>query len=399
MATKVPLLLTGATGDNITRGTVLTRFLRRPDISSFDIRLLVRSHEKAKSIQDLNLGVTVFIGSHTDAGLMEELTSQVDVVIATSGTGELQGSSQSAILIVLVLGVYVDFVGGKHANSELFDDGNPEQIETISPTAPHRPVDLAIVAGDAEGYVRSYIILPSTVWGISTGLLFDAKISNPHSVQIPYSARAALARGRGGMLTEGKNVWPIVEIHELGELYSLLYDAIQNKHPKAGHGREGYYNAGYEEYSMNQLATSLSQGLVALNRGTNAEPSSFTQEELDKFFGKQPRLKVPADSNGLPLLHLPFSFPSDSTQLTAWSTVNLHLPTFFPHFTNTNLIEHTSDSTEDDFLHAQVLSPAGQYSHVCYIKIYSTCRLRRVWFGDGGPGQKLPWEFELYARE
>ncbi|GAW08936.1 transcription factor iib [Lentinula edodes] len=37
-------------------------------------------------------------------------------------------------------------------------------------------------------------------------------------------------------------------------------------------------------------------------------------------FQKQPRLKVPADSNGLPLLHLPFSFPSDSTQLTAWST-------------------------------------------------------------------------------
>lgn len=71
----------------------------------------------------------------------------------------------------------------------------------------------------------------------------------------------------------------------MGDLYSLLYDAIQNKHPKAGHGREGYYNAGYEEYSMHQLATSLSQGLVALNRGTNTEPSSFTQEELDKFFG------------------------------------------------------------------------------------------------------------------
>ncbi|KAJ3853083.1 hypothetical protein EV368DRAFT_73671 [Lentinula lateritia] len=115
-------------------------------------------------------------------------------------------------------------------------------------------------------------------------------------------------------------------------------------------------------------------------------------------FQKRPRLKVPADSNGLPLLHLPFSFPSDSTQLTAWSTVNLHLPTFFPHFTNMNLIEHASDSTED-FLHAQALFPAGQYSHVCYIRIYSTCRLRRVWFSDGGPGQKLPWEFELYARE
>lgn len=51
----------------------------------------------------------------------------------------------------------MDFVGGKHANSELFDDANPEQIETISPTAPHRSVDLAIVAGDAERWSQSLL--------------------------------------------------------------------------------------------------------------------------------------------------------------------------------------------------------------------------------------------------
>ncbi|KAJ4490122.1 NAD-binding protein [Lentinula aciculospora] len=299
MSTKVPLLLTGATG--YIGGTVLTRFLRRPDASSFDIRLLVRSNEKAKNIRDLNLGVTVFIGSHTDAGLMEELTSQVDIVIATADCDSIDAAQSTLrglkkrfemtgkppiFIHTASTGVYADFVGGKHANSEVFDDSKPEQIETLPPTAPHRPVDLAIISGDAQGYLRSYIILPSTVWGTATGPLFDAKISNPHSVQIPYSARAALARGQGGMLTEGKNEWPIVEIHELGDLYSLLYDAIQSEHPMAGHGREGYYNAGHEDYSMRQLAKSISQALVELNRGTNLEPSPFTQEELDKFFGQ-----------------------------------------------------------------------------------------------------------------
>ncbi|KAJ4490123.1 hypothetical protein J3R30DRAFT_3419259 [Lentinula aciculospora] len=116
-------------------------------------------------------------------------------------------------------------------------------------------------------------------------------------------------------------------------------------------------------------------------------------------FQKRPRLKIPANSNRLPLLHLPLSFPTNSTQLTAWSTISLHLPTFLPHFTNTNLTEHESEPIDENLSHAQVLSPAGQYSHISYVKIYSTCRLRRIWFSDGGPSQKLPWEFELYARE
>ncbi|KAJ3736612.1 hypothetical protein DFJ43DRAFT_989107 [Lentinula guzmanii] len=114
-------------------------------------------------------------------------------------------------------------------------------------------------------------------------------------------------------------------------------------------------------------------------------------------FQKQPRLKVPAKSDDLPLLHLPLSFPSDSTQLTAWSTINLHLPTFLPHFINTNLAEH--EESIDDLSHAQVSIPSGQYSHISHVRIYSTCRIRRIWLSDGGPTQKLPWEFELYARE
>ncbi|KAJ3715154.1 hypothetical protein C8R42DRAFT_590516 [Lentinula raphanica] len=114
-------------------------------------------------------------------------------------------------------------------------------------------------------------------------------------------------------------------------------------------------------------------------------------------FQKQPRLKVPAKSDGLPLLHLPLSFPSNSTQLTAWSTISIHLPTFLPHFTNMGLIEHQEYT--HPLSHAQGLAPAGQYSHTSYVKVYSTCRIRRIWFSDGGPNQKLPWEFELYAGE
>lgn len=40
---------------------------------------------------------------------------------------------------------------GATATEEIYDDANPDQIETLSPLAPHRHVDLEIVKADKEG--------------------------------------------------------------------------------------------------------------------------------------------------------------------------------------------------------------------------------------------------------
>lgn len=64
------------------------------------------------------------------------------------------------------------------------------------------------------GYVKTYIILPTTVYGISTGKLVKAGIANAHSIQIPLLMKIGLDRGQGGVVGEGKNTWPHVEIHE-----------------------------------------------------------------------------------------------------------------------------------------------------------------------------------------
>ena len=62
--------------------------------------------------------------------------------------------------------------------------------------------------------MRTYIVLPPTIYGIATGKLYDLGISNPHSIQIPIAIRAALDRGQGGVVGEGKNIWPHVEVNE-----------------------------------------------------------------------------------------------------------------------------------------------------------------------------------------
>ena len=116
-------------------------------------------------------------------------------------------------------------------------------------------------------------------------------------------------------------------------------------------------------------------------------------------FQKEPRLKLVRP----PLLHLPLSFPPSSSQpLTGWATINLNLPALLPHFLSSSLSRRpeTEEEAEVEFQQESlegVSLPSGKYSHVSFVKVYANCRLRRVWFSDAGPGQELPWEFQLYS--
>ena len=71
-----------------------------------------------------------------------------------------------------------------------------------------------IEADAVDGYVRSHIILPSTIYGIAKHELVDAGISNPYSIQIPLLVRAALDRKRAGMVGKGKSLWREVHIDD-----------------------------------------------------------------------------------------------------------------------------------------------------------------------------------------
>ncbi|KAJ7269636.1 hypothetical protein C8J57DRAFT_1180675 [Mycena rebaudengoi] len=115
-------------------------------------------------------------------------------------------------------------------------------------------------------------------------------------------------------------------------------------------------------------------------------------------FQKQPRLKLPTNASSLPLLHLPLSFPPISSRpLTAWATVTLHLPTLLPHFTSSSLLPRGTDDAQTPMLGTSM--PAGAFSHTSFVKVYATCRLRRIWFSQGGPSKPAPWEFDLYGDE
>lgn len=64
------------------------------------------------------------------------------------------------------------------------------------------------------GYVKTHIILPSTIYGVASGPLVDLDLQNAHSQQIPNLVKVSLARGQGGMVGQGKNMWPNVHIDD-----------------------------------------------------------------------------------------------------------------------------------------------------------------------------------------
>ncbi|KAF5368032.1 hypothetical protein D9758_004335 [Tetrapyrgos nigripes] len=293
------ILLTGITG--YIGGSVFCRLMKRPDFSSFDIRAIVRSPEKAEKLKS-KFNVTPIIGSHSDIPFMTKACSEVDIVIATADCDDIQAAEgtlaglkkrfestgKKPILInTSGTGVLIDDARGMYPGTTIYDDADPDQMESLPESQPHRPVDLKILVGDKENYVRAYIILPCTIWNFATGPLFEAGISNPRSMQIPALARASLDRGNGGMIGEGKNIWPNVEVHELAELYNLLLEAALSpaKSSTLGHGRTGYYFGATDEHKLFDIGKAIAESLADLGKGKSTDPTTFTKEEIDKYFG------------------------------------------------------------------------------------------------------------------
>ncbi|KAF7318826.1 hypothetical protein HMN09_00217900 [Mycena chlorophos] len=293
-ANKTKILLTGATG--YVGGTVLERFLSRPDAHKFEFTVLVRDATKAEKFK--TFGVNAVVGSHSDAPLMEALASEADAVIATADCDDLVAAKATlaglkkkfeatGVKPIFIntsgTGVLAEDAKGMFASDLVYDDSDAAQIATLPETRIHRNVDLAITDADAEGYVKSYIVLPGIIWGLAKTRFVDAGIQHRQSMAIPMLVKFSLDRGSSGMVGAGKNLWPNVEIDEQADFYSILWDAIV-ANPTLGHGRSGYFFGAGGEGSFLQVAEKIGEVLFALGKVTNAEPTTFTQADLDKYF-------------------------------------------------------------------------------------------------------------------
>ncbi|KAJ7923627.1 hypothetical protein B0H13DRAFT_56126 [Mycena leptocephala] len=290
MSSRKNVLFLGATG--YVGGTVLWKLLQHPRAIDFQITALVRDAAKAEKLKAF--GIVPVVGDNSNLDLLQALARDAEVVFSVADSNDVfamkatlagaksrfESTGRRTIYIhTSGAGVIADPVNGAHQDSPTWDDLDEVQMATIAPTQLHRPVDLELLHADDEGYIKSYIVLPTTVWGIPTGALVDGGIQNWQNSMLNFLLTPSLARGQGGMVGEGRNVWKNVEVNELADLYMILYDAIMANEATA-HGRLGLYFAENGAYELHEICAVISRVLFEHGKGASPNPTSFTEEEI-----------------------------------------------------------------------------------------------------------------------
>ncbi|KAG2746719.1 NAD(P)-binding protein [Suillus brevipes Sb2] len=293
---KTHIFITGATG--YIGGSVLSALLSHPRAKSFQITALTRSPDKVALLN--SVGVIAVVGSNQDLEKLTELARDSDVAIACADADDLQAAK--AILLglkqrydktdklpILIhtsgTGVFIDDAAGNHITDKIYSDLDIPMIESLPKTQPHREVDIEVVAADKKGYVRTYIILPSTIYGIANTSMVKLGIQNPYSKQIPALIKASIDRKQGGVVGKGLNLWPNIHINDTATLYTTVFDAAMKGSGEAGHGREGFYIGANGEHRVGRISEIIAQLLYEMKLGKSPEPTVFTEEELRKYFG------------------------------------------------------------------------------------------------------------------
>ncbi|KAG1882313.1 hypothetical protein F4604DRAFT_1743472 [Suillus subluteus] len=293
---KTRIFVTGATG--YIGGSVLSALLSHPRATSFQITVLIRSPEKVELFN--SVGVVAVVGSNQDLEKLTEHARDSDVVLACADADDLQAAR--AILLglkkrydetgrvpILIhtsgTGVFIDDAAGNYATDNIYSDLDILMIESLPKTQPHREVDIEIVAAGEKGYVRTYIILPSTIYGIANTSLVKLGIQNPYSKQIPKLIKASIDRKQGGVVGKGLNLWPNIHIDDTATLYTTVFDAAVKGPGEAGHGREGFYFGANGEHCVGRISEVIAELLYEMKVGESPEPTVFTEEELRKYFG------------------------------------------------------------------------------------------------------------------
>ncbi|KAF9035283.1 hypothetical protein BJ165DRAFT_1511132 [Panaeolus papilionaceus] len=302
---KTRIFITGATG--FLGGCVLDRILTHANVSNFDITVLVRTVENAKKLH--GLGVRTVLGSYQDADLdfLTNAARESDIIITADGAAQelrlratealLQGlkerfkqtGKKSVFIHTSGAALVCDMtaLGHRVPHSKTYSDLDVEALNSVPDSAIHRKIDKGIIAGDVEGYIKSYIIVPGYIFGHATGKVVDLGITNRFSIDVPFMITPPLKRKRGGFIGTGENVWPAVEVHEVADLFIVLLDVIldDTKADTAGHGREGYYFAEAFSFEHRSVSKAIAEALVNLGIAKETEANAFSEEELETLFG------------------------------------------------------------------------------------------------------------------
>ncbi|PWN49211.1 NAD dependent epimerase/dehydratase family protein [Violaceomyces palustris] len=296
----VKILLTGATG--YIGGSVLTELLSTQEFQrgEYQISVLVRNSTCYPKFLEKGVEPISFSGLD-DLERIRQVSSQFDVVINTAASGEAEAakamveglgdrrrSSGSETVMIHNSGtsILADHSHGKVKGQMIFSDlkddiydfeANHQEVYS------QRVTDVAVIdAGLAHG-VKTFIIVPPTIYGRGTGLF------SVQSQQVPWLARLAIKQGRVKMINQGLGVWNHIHISDLTPLFSLILSKALKGEDAAPDGafqsgKKGIYFAQSGEHTWLEVAQGIAKAGKELGVLSDEEVESLSIEDFAQVF-------------------------------------------------------------------------------------------------------------------
>ncbi|KAI4142562.1 MAG: hypothetical protein LQ341_003179 [Variospora aurantia] len=267
---------------NDSGGTIVSTLSKSDNelLKNSNFTLLIRGADKARVFNDKGFQ-TVLFDSLEDTETVENIASKYDLIInntpgvsvdsATAfikGLGRRQKSTGRDVYYIHTSGtsnLADQPITKAYEETRTFVDTTPDlysylqQRNALTPYA-HRTADIAVISTGLALNVKTYIIMPPTIYGTGTGDF------NRITIQAPAIIRSALRTGQVMQLGDDNAVAEHVHVEDLAELYI----AVANKVIKDGmqgfpSGERGIYFAGTGRHTWGEFTRGIFQALRELN--------------------------------------------------------------------------------------------------------------------------------------
>ncbi|VDC02361.1 unnamed protein product [Peniophora sp. CBMAI 1063] len=288
MSQTTNVFLTGAAG--YLGGAILQLLMRMPNLA---ITALVRDEQKAAKLEQL--GIETVIGSLDDAALMEAESAKADAIFQSAAYDHLNGvnallrGAKARFERTGKQPIFIQTAGtaifgkldamGSPASGPALSDMDPNLYDHKN-ALPYTAINDALIAADAEGFVRTYIVFPSVVYGTLKGLLVDAGIAHAYSLAIAVAVKLSIQRGQGAMVGPGLNRWSGAHVDDAADFYKIVFErALAND---ATHGTQGSYVLENCDFNYKDATERYTAILHAHGKSAKPGPEAFTAAEIEK---------------------------------------------------------------------------------------------------------------------
>jgi len=283
------LFVTGATG-YIGGDALYAIIAAHPE---YEITCLVRNSDKGALVVKQYPKIKLVYGDLDSSDLIAEESAKADIVCNFANcdheasakaivTGLSSRSSPGYIIHTSGTGIltYNDVSAGRYGveNPKIYDDfDHVSEVTSLPDSAWHRKVDKIILAASTTAQnVKTAIVCPPTIYGPGRG------VGNTFSDQWYYMAQAFIQKGHAFQIGEGKNVWTMVHVHDLSNLYLSLVEAAASGSGAATWNDEGYYFAENGEFVWGDMAKKIAEETKKQGYIESAELANWTVEQGDE---------------------------------------------------------------------------------------------------------------------